>query len=169
VWNIRLLSLICETVFAFFVCNRRVSSPNLLFLKKVVLQWTTFANLRRWAASVASLPFEAENTTHLMSLALRANQLCFTFPDVTPSSFAMTCCLPARTVGLYVYLLVFSNRQFGCIAMAPAIFRPHRLALDFILSNWLLDLLPTLLITRGALRYINISGSHLTYRLVWMN
>ena len=65
-------------------------------------------NLPRCAVPVASQPFGLQNTTHLMSFALRATQPCFTDP-VIPSSFALLHCLSLR-VRLYSYPLVSSIR-----------------------------------------------------------
>lgn len=97
-----------------------------------------------------------------MSFALRANRPSFVFQatlfNQVPSTVEMTCCLPAQTVGLHVYLLVFSNRHFGCMAVAPTTLVPHRWPGTYPFGH-LLDLLLTLLITEGVLRHIgNTSG-----------
>jgi hypothetical protein len=52
-------------------------------------------NLPRCATPVASYPFGIQNTTHLMSFALRATQPYFTNP-VIPSSFVLLSCLSLR-------------------------------------------------------------------------
>lgn len=72
----------------------------------------TIANLQRCATPVASQPFELQNTTHLISFALRATQRSFTNP-VIPSSFRLLYRLLTLIIRLYNYVLVFGTHQFG--------------------------------------------------------
>ena len=85
--------IVPEQSFAFVIQTRIWTQID--SLRDCCFTIKQFVNLPRCATPVASYPFEIQNTTHLMSFALRATQPCFADP-VIPSSLALLHCLSLR-------------------------------------------------------------------------